>query len=244
MGTERAALDAAVRAVGKRATALVVESSVADSHVFPATATHFGGNPYFEAGESWPIVDGRPYDFVCQVNLEECADRPEVPFDLFTIFLCWRLCEEGDVQRSCLVRTYRDADPSRAVSVSRAHARDEGDYRVKPCTVRPDPGFVTYPWSIERYPEIQSAAAKFKDPGAAYRASLARLGFHRDFRSRVGGFASWVHDNTLEHADMVLLAQIDYEPKANNLIGDSAPIFIGVAPGDPPRIEADAAQTF
>lgn len=42
---------------------------------------------------------------------------------------------------------------------------------------------------------------------------------------------------------MVLLAQIDYEPKANNCIGDAAPIYIGVSTTDPLRIETDV-QTF
>lgn len=59
---DKIALDAAVRAAGKAATALVVEEAMPEGHVFPATATHFGGNPYFELGDVWPTFedDERP----------------------------------------------------------------------------------------------------------------------------------------------------------------------------------------
>ena len=43
---------------------------------------------------------------------------------------------------------------------------------------------------------------------------------------------------------MHLLAQIAYEPAANNCIGDAAPIFIAVSATDPNRIETDASQSF
>jgi uncharacterized protein YwqG len=87
---EKLALDAAIKAVGKPATELIVEKARPASHVFPPTESHFGGNPYFEAGEAWPALeDGRPYDFVCQVNLKDCPECPAVPFGLLTVFVCW-----------------------------------------------------------------------------------------------------------------------------------------------------------
>src|SRR5262245_12974507 len=102
-----AALDAAIRAAAKPATALVVEKAAPPGHVFPPLATHFGGEPYFEARETWPTTgSGDPYDFVCQVNLNDCVERPPVPFDLFSVFSCWALEAEVD-SRACLVRTYR-----------------------------------------------------------------------------------------------------------------------------------------
>ena len=243
---DKIALDAAVRAAGKAATALVVERAVPEGHLFPATETHFGGNPYFEMADTWPTLaeDERPYDFVCQVNLKDCSARPDVPFDLFTVFLCWALVEEVDVERACIVRTYRDISAAKAVPISRPAPCGPDDYKVHPCTVRTEP-FMTYPsWSMERFPEIAAAASRFRNPDAAYTASLRRLRFLHDFRSRVGGFPTWVHDNTLDQDDMVFLAQIDYEPDANNCIGDAAPIYIAVSASDPTRIETDAFHAF
>lgn len=242
---DQIALDAAVCAAGRAATALVVDEAVPQEHLFPATSTHFGGNPYFEMGDSWPThpEDKRPYDFVCQVNLNECPERPDVPFDLFTVFLCWALVEEVDVERACLVRTYRDASAAKAVPVPRPAPHDEEDYVVRPCSVRTE-AFMTYPsWSMEHYPAIATAASKFRRPDAAFSASLKRLHYWHDFRSRVGGFPTWVHDNTLDQDDLVFLAQIDYEPKANNCIGDAAPIYIAVSAADPARIVTDVFQS-
>ncbi len=79
---------------------------------------------------------------------------------------------------------------------------------------------------------------------AAFAASLKRLRFWHNFRSRVGGFPTWVHDNTLDQDDMVFLAQIDYEPDANNCIWDAAPIYLAVSGRDPTRIETDVFQSF
>lgn len=108
-------------------------------------------------------------DFVCQVNLKDCPHRPDVPFDLFTVFLCWGLIDEADVERTCIVRTYRDASCDKAVSISRPAPRDADDYRVRPCTVRTET-FMTLPWSTERCPAIAIAASKFRNPQRAYAA--------------------------------------------------------------------------
>ena len=104
---------------------------------------------------------------------------------------------------------------------------------------------MTYPTrSFERFPKIAAAASRFKNPDAAITASLRRLRNLYDFRSRVGGFPTWVGDNTLEDDDMIFLAQIAYEPDANNCIADAAPIYIAVSAGDPSRIETDTWQSF
>jgi hypothetical protein len=102
---------------------------------------------------------------------------------------------------------------------------------------------MTYPWWLDEIPAVRAAAEKLGDAGQACSDALKRLGAWHDIRSRVGGYANWVHDNTLEDDEFVLLAQIDYEPKANNCIGDAAPIFIAVSRHDPPRIEVDATQS-
>lgn len=243
---EKTALDAAVRSAGKPATELIVEEAVPQGHVFPATATHFGGNPYFEQGDTWPTVaeDGRPFDFVCQVNLQDCPERPIVPFDLFTVFLCWAMAESEEVERACMVRAYKNASTSKAVSISQPAPLAALDYRVRPCALRTQT-FMTYPpWPVERLPEVATAASRFRNPAAAYGRSLGRLGFRHDFRSRVGGFPTWVQETTFHDDEFIFLAQIDYEPQANNCIGDAAPIYIAASASDPTRIETDIFQSF
>jgi uncharacterized protein YwqG len=244
----KASLDAAFRAEAKPATEMKSVTLVPVGHVFPATSTHFGGMPYFTAGDSWPCLeeDGRPYDFICQINLNDCPVRPDVPFDLFLVFLCWALVESEDVdfELACIVRTYRDVSNSKAIQIPRPSTISEDDYRVQPCTVHLDK-CMTYPsWSMKEYPAIASAAAEFRNPRSAIDRSLKRLGFLHDFRSRIGGYPTWVHDNTLEGEDSIILAQIDYHHEARNCIGDSAPIYISVSSTEPLGIETDVFQTF
>lgn len=240
----KAALDEAIRATGKNSTELTVRAAPHD-HVFPITSTHFGGDPYFEENDRWPISpkDSRPYDFLCQVNLNDCPERPDVPFDLFTVFLSWSLSESGDC--NCIAYPYSNVSASKAISIPRPEPISDDDYRVRPCIVSTK-SFMTYPtWSIERIPEVAIAAAEFRDRATAINSSLRRLGSLRDYRSRIGGHPTWVHDNTLEQInDMVFLAQIDYEPAANNSIGDATPVYLAVSASSPMCIETDTWQTF
>ncbi len=244
---DKEALDAAVRAAGRLATELTAVTPVTEDLAFPSTATHFGGTPYFTPEETWPRLeeDGRPYDFVCQVNLKECPVRPNVTFDLFSVYLCWALLDEVDVDRACIVRSYDNATSANAVHVSRPSPVDANDYRVRPCTVHLKE-CVTYPsWSMHEFSEIAAAAGRFRDPEAAFQASLGRIGFWHDFRSRVGGFPTWVHDNTLlDKEDTVFLAQIDYHPEANNCIGDAAPTYLAVTSTEPQKVVTDVFQSF
>src|SRR5262245_35977157 len=241
---EKAALDQAVRDAARPATQLIVEG-VDDGHAFAPTESHFGGTPYAEAGETWPTRgdEKRPYDFVCQINLRDCPHRPAIPADLITVWLCWGAIEETDIETACVVRGYQKPSPSRAVSLARPAALDDSDFKVTPCSVRTE-DVLTYPYVWERHPAIVAAASKFKKPEAAYADSWKRIGWYGEFFSRVGGYPSWVHDNTLEHDDYVFVAQIAYEPDANNCIGDAAPIYIAALASDPTKFVTDAFQSF
>ena len=241
---EKSALDQAVRASARPATRLLVRA-VDDSHVFAPTESHFGGNPYAEVGESWPTrgEEKRPYDFVCQINLRDCPHRPAVPAELITVWFCWAAIEDADVDNACVVRGYRNPSPSRAAALTRPAALDHGDFKVTRCSVRTDEA-LTYPYVWEKHASIVAAASKFKNPEAAYVDSWKRIGWYGQFFSRVGGYPSWVHENTLEHDKFIFVAQIDYEPDANNCIQDAGPIYIAALASDPTRFVTDAFQSF
>lgn len=242
---EKAAIDAAVRAAARPATELVVEETFPHGFEFDPVSTHFGGAPYAEEGEVWPTrgKEKRPFDFVCQINLRDCPERPEAPFDLIAVFLCWEAVEDVDIEEACLVRSYVDPSPDKAIGLTRPPPIDEEDYRVVACSVTTE-RTLTYPWSGTSAPGIHEAAAAFKDPEEAYVASLKRIGAWAEFFSRVGGYPTWVHENTLEHDDLIFLVQIAHEPLANNCIQDAAPIYIAFSKSDPSRIETDTFQSF
>jgi uncharacterized protein YwqG len=241
---EKAALDKAVRDAARPATRLLVEG-VDDGHVFAPTESHFGGSPYAEAGESWPTRgdEKRPYDFVCQINLHDCPHRPDIPVDLITVWCCWAAVEDVDVDTACIVRGYQEAAASRAVALARPASLANGEFKVTPCSVRTEEA-LTYPYVWEKHPAIVAAASKFKKPEDAHVDSWKRIGWYGQYFSRVGGYPSWVQDNTLEHDGYTFVAQIDYEPDANNCIQDAGPIYIAARANEPTTFVTDAFQSF
>jgi len=52
--------------------------SVGDQVVEP-WASYLGGHPYWPAGSRWPVIDGEPAAFVCQVNFAEVPRLPGFP---------------------------------------------------------------------------------------------------------------------------------------------------------------------
>ena len=243
---ERAALDAAVRAVAKPATRLIVERAVPASHEFPLTSTHFGGAPYAEEGDAWPTLgpDNRPYDFLCQINLRDCPEHPDLPYDMIGVFLSWKMIDDGEPD-PCVIRPYCSPEPSKAVTLVRPAPLGQDDYQIVPCTIRTE-RILTYPCPASRrqHPSIVAAASKFWNPNVAYERSLRRLGYREQLVSRVGGFPTWVQSTWLDDEDeLVFLAQIDYEPKVNNGIGDAAPTYIAAWTSDPTRFETDCFQS-
>ncbi len=238
---EEIELDRAVRATAIPATALLVVDA---SDEFGVTETHFGGRPYAEEGETWPTYGAadRPYDFVCQLDLAGSPHRPDIPWDLIAVYLSWAAIDAVDIERACIVRAYRDPTPAKARTMERPPAVEDEDYQVVACRVRTE-SRATYPWTPDE-PGVAAALAKFKEPKEAYAKAIKRVYDGGDFVSRVGGVASVVQSDWLEHEDVVFVAQIDYEPQANNCIGDAAPIYIAMHRDDPTRFETDPWQSF
>src|SRR5881296_1731575 len=74
----------------RKATALKL-TKTDESTSFSKIESRFGGPPYAEAGEVWPICKGceKPLSFICQVNLRQLK-HPEIDgVGLFTFFYCW-----------------------------------------------------------------------------------------------------------------------------------------------------------
>lgn len=244
LSKSRAPLDAAVRASARPATRLCVGRPVRTGHVFAPTEMHLGGEPYAEAGERWPTWGNRsiPYDFVGQLDLRSCPERPDVPVDLLTIFLCWSAIEEVSVEDACIVRGYRGADSSKAVPLRRLPAVGAEDYRVVPCPISVEPA-ITYPWSPDDDPAIRRAAAAFKHPEREYRDARRRAGEIDPYFSHVGGFPTWVHEATLAGDGLAFVAQIAHEPHADLVIQDAAPIYIAWSRTES-RFHTDPFQSF
>jgi hypothetical protein len=238
-------LDEVVRSSAKIATQFdAVPLRVGE--VPSVTGTRFGGVPYAEVGDVWPVLGDRPYDFVGQFDLSECFERPSSAFDLITVFVCWHAVEIDDVENFCIVRSYRSPSPGKANVMERPQANADEDFQVVPCAVEAR-RVLTYPspvGSFRTVDAIANLAVQHKDLGKAYVKSLKRIGYKwHDEHTQVGGYPTWVHHNTFDDDDLVFIAQIAHEPAANFCIGDAAPLFIAAHRSNPTRFEADPTQT-
>ena len=233
-------LDAAVRDAALPTTALVFFEELGDS--YPAVSTRVGGRPYAEAGEEWPVHadNGHPYEFIYQVDLRVCPDRPPIPADLIAVYVCWEAMHEGDVERAGLVRAYRDPSAEKSVAIERPPARGQDDYKVIPYTLAYE-RCLSYPWRTEEDAALREAAAAFRHPEKAYAASLKRIGNRErnPWFARVGGHPTWAHDNTLTH-DGVLQFVAQLEPIVTH--GHSAPVFVAASRDEPLTFEIDCSQ--
>ena len=179
---KKMALDEAVLRTGLPASRIIVDAPTPGDSGAPPRSSRFGGAPYFEAGDTWPVWRGdRPYDFICQINLRECPVRPDVAFDLFTVFVSWAAVDQFEDDDVCVVRTYKQADDSRYVEVARPLHHDEDDYRIRECGIHFTDS-ITYPWERDSDPDVEKAASAFFNPAQAYENSLNRLGFSRRFQ--------------------------------------------------------------
>lgn len=236
-------LDQAVRLTRIPATRLVVLNRVESEQETPVLGTHFGGRPYFEAGESWPTwgPESRPYDVVCQIDITKCPVHPEVPFSLMTVFFSWAAYEAGDVGAECIIKTYDRPSADRAVHIPRPPAAEGTDYRIHPCQVALKEDH-TYPQTFEGSQEVRSLAETFRSPQRAYEASLRRVSGN-GFYSRVGGHP-WIVQSDAILFETTFLGMVDYEVPANNCIADASPIILVLDPSDPMVVLGDAFQSF
>jgi len=128
----------------------------------------------------------------------------------------------------------------------RPPAVEAQDYQTRECDVEASQ-IVTYPspvGSFKRIPEIAELVSKFKDPQKAYRRAVKRLGYREDFGTRVFGYPSWIHDNTLDDDELLFVAQIGSENSANLMFGDAGLLYIAATKTVPVRFETDLWQCF
>ena len=248
-------LEEAVRACGKAATR-IEPVKLAPGETPPIDTTRFGGLPYAEVGDDWPMLHGHPCDFLAQINLNECYERPTEAYDLVTIFFNWYGLESDELLQAmkpgdnlpatCVARTYTNPSDEKAVELTRPIATSKKDYRIQACGAKLS-RLVTYPTDLrppEQFAEISQLMPRFRDFGKAYQRCVQRLGYStRDYESFVGGYPTWVHDNTFYGSDCEFLGQIVYHPIVKNCMGDAAPLFIAFHRDEPTRFEFDPWQS-
>ena len=240
------AFDEVVRSCAKTPTRLEAIPLRADDHK-SVTRSRFGGVPYAEMGDTWPMHKNRPYDYVAQLNLRESAEPPTTAFELITVFVCWHAIEHGEaIEIGGVVGSYSNPSQSKAIVMERPQPISDDDFRVSPCSIKTST-VLTYPSPVGSFLRVPAIALLNSDPtifGTKYMKSLKRIGYQpHDEHTQIGGYPTWVHDNTLDDDELIFIVQFAYEPEANNCLGDAAPVFIAAHRADPTRFEVDSSQS-
>ncbi len=108
----------------------------------PESFSYFGGDPYFEAGEQWPVCHWckQQMEFVCQIdNREGFHDYPDGA-DLFTFFCCKNEnCEHEfsipSTEGNFRVNIYQNPAPEKAVTLVKPK-----NTKVAPCRIKMERG--------------------------------------------------------------------------------------------------------
>jgi uncharacterized protein YwqG len=88
---------------------------VRDEASLPLIGSHFGGIPYAEAGEEWPVCPTckTSLTFIGQIDTKSGFNQPPEGVALFTFFYCWECFPWGlkdEVKGTWVVRTYAEPD--------------------------------------------------------------------------------------------------------------------------------------
>jgi uncharacterized protein YwqG len=223
------ALETLLKPLIKPATQLHLQGATAPVNEAPFTS-HFGGQPYFEKGEAWPLTkDGRPLQFIVQVFNEPGIELP-ASIQLIQFYYDF---EEGPWQTSdegWLVKIYEQLDRDKQQTIEKPAAVEDLLY----CAIRYEKVQSLPSWEgIEVYSkEVTDLSCSLNDdaPWEAYDTAVEKLIGKQDYRSQLGGYPDWVQGERTplnsEGKPMQLLFQIDSEEEAGLMWGDVGLIYV------------------
>jgi hypothetical protein len=199
--------------------------------------TRFGGRPYAEADDRWPICGGcgAGLTFVFQWNLAECPHTQECGLGVF--FYCFRCSSWGDVPEGLIdawaLRTYDHAHLSRFVPM------------VDPSTdehqLRPSGTSIKIIESLPDWESLDQVSPSLRDlfwnryphaPFDVYEHMVDRLiGQRPGLLTQIDGYPRWVQGGHFYkcptcQAPMRMRAQIDSEESVGLIWGDMGRLYL------------------
>jgi hypothetical protein len=170
----------------------------ADAGTLPLLATHFGGTPYAEAGETWPICPAckQSLTFIGQFDAREAPVAFGSRIGLFTFFYCWHCMPWGldrEMAGSWVVRNHPVAASGDHVPL---HPLEPPVQITRPCAVRFVPMTSHPDWDeVEwRCPELRAQAASLapEEPYVPYQPAVAELVGEYPITTQMAGYARWI----------------------------------------------------
>ena len=223
-------LEGLVKPLLRPATKIITKPSAAPPARDSALKSHFGGQPYFEKGENWPLTKaGKPLDFIFQIYNTPVLEMPKqialVQFFYSLDEFPWDTEDDG-----WKVKIYKDVHSDQMAIVEVPSELEKPKYCevvLKPIQSLPD-------WEgIQSYSEHASnlsCVLNEEDPSETYRQICAELIGEQDNHSQLAGYPYWIQGESTptdeQGNDMKLLFQIDSDDKAGLMWGDVGIVYV------------------
>ena len=189
--------------------------------------SQFGGQPYFEKGEHWPMAkNGEKLEFVFQIFNEEGLIIPEkikliqFYYDFDSDELIWDTEDDG-----WLVKIYENIDKDNCVIIEKPEELDTVKYfdiEYEKVKSLPDwEGISTFCDNASKLSCVLNEDA----PWVNYDNTVEKLIGEQNMYSQLGGYAQWIQGGRA-HKDFVFLFQIDSEEDAGLYWSDVGMIYV------------------
>lgn len=202
--------------------------------------SHFGGDPYFEEGDSWPSSDGDYLSFVFQLYDQHDTLFPS-GIKLVQFFYDYEKFPWDTDNDGWLVKIFTDIDPESRIQIPKPKALA----RTKFCEVSFQEIVSLPDWEgldlHSRLASNLSCVLDENDPWESYRKLADDIAGEQNYQSQAGGYPNWIQGEGTPKNNigepMPLLLQVDSEENAGLMWGDWGLIYIFCAPDDLSKIE-------
>lgn len=191
--------------------------------------SHFGGHPFFEKGEEWPISkSGKHLDFIFQVYNSPKLELPK-SIGLVQLFYDWEEFSWDAENEGWLVKIYSKANKEMSEYIAKPIDLEKSKFcrlEFRPTQTLPD-------WEgidlFGNYASKLSCVLNEDEPWDSYDQIVTKLIGEQEYQSQLGGYPKWIQgeltpkDN--EGNPMKLLFQIDSED-AGLMWGDVGLIYV------------------
>jgi len=192
--------------------------------------SHFGGQPYFEKGESWPKTRSGEYlDFIFQIFNGPELELPE-SIRLIQFFYNWDEFPWSTDDDGWLVKIYKTADEDKVILIDQPIELESSHY----CEIVFQPTQSLPDWEgIDVYSDPASKLSCIlneDEPWGSYDQMVKKIIGGQDYQSQLGGYPNWIQGESTPQDGkgnpMKLLFQIDSESNAGIMWGDVGMVYV------------------
>ncbi len=192
--------------------------------------SHFGGQPYFEKGETWPTTKtGKNLDFIFQVFNSSDINLPE-NIGLIQFYYDWDEFPWDTENEGWFVKIYNKIQKENIELIEKPKDLEKSKY----CEISFNPTQTLPDWEgIDLHcnnASKLSCVLNEDEPWGNYDQVVTRLIGEQDYQSQLGGYPKWVQGESTpvdnDGNPMNLLFQIDSEDNAGLMWGDVGLIYV------------------